>query len=110
MRNFWTLRSDFKTKISRSISRVLSGICQIWHVLVQPFIWEKCYHFPHATYPNNNSQNMSLQPNGYILFLFGFAPGGVYHAITITGDAVGSYPTLSPLPVLTKQAVFFLWH
>lgn len=41
-------------------------------------------------------------------FLFGLAPNGVYHAITITDDAVGSYPALSPLP--EKQAVYFLWH
>ena len=31
--------------------------------------------------------------------LFGFAPGGVYHAATVTGLAVRSYRTLSPLPV-----------
>ena len=41
--------------------------------------------------------------------LFGLAPGGVYRAISVAGDAVGSYPTLSPLPART-QAVCFLWH
>src|SRR5579862_3369507 len=30
--------------------------------------------------------------------LFGLAPGGVYRAIAVTGDAVRSYRTLSPLP------------
>ena len=30
--------------------------------------------------------------------LFGFAPGGVYRAASVAGRAVGSYPTLSPLP------------
>ena len=30
--------------------------------------------------------------------LFGLAPGGVYHAVPVASDAVGSYPTLSPLP------------
>ncbi len=30
--------------------------------------------------------------------LFGFAPDGVYRAVCIAADAVGSYPTLSPLP------------
>jgi hypothetical protein len=30
--------------------------------------------------------------------LFGLAPGGVYRAVSIAADAVGSYPTLSPLP------------
>lgn len=33
--------------------------------------------------------------------LLGLAPGGVYHAATVAGRAVGAYPTLSPLP-LTK--------
>lgn len=33
-----------------------------------------------------------------MLFLFGLAPGGVYRATPIAGCAVGSYPTLSPLP------------
>jgi hypothetical protein len=30
--------------------------------------------------------------------LFGLAPGGACHAVSVTGHAVGSYPTLSPLP------------
>jgi len=30
--------------------------------------------------------------------LFGLAPGGVYLATDVAADAVGSYPTLSPLP------------
>ncbi len=30
--------------------------------------------------------------------LFGLAPGGVYHAVPVAGDAVRSYRTLSPLP------------
>ena len=30
--------------------------------------------------------------------LFGLAPGGVCHAASVAGRAVGSYPTLSPLP------------
>lgn len=33
-----------------------------------------------------------------VLSLFGFAPGGVYHAAAVARGAVGSYPTLSPLP------------
>ena len=31
--------------------------------------------------------------------LFGLAPTGVYRAAIVTDDAVGSYPTFSPLPV-----------
>ncbi len=32
------------------------------------------------------------------LSLFGLAPGGACHAVPVAGSAVGSYPTLSPLP------------
>jgi hypothetical protein len=44
--------------------------------------------------------------------LFGIAPGGVYHAGPVAGPAVGSYPTLSPLPPPTEAsgAVCFLRH
>src|SRR5690606_6195108 len=35
--------------------------------------------------------------------LFGLAPGGVYHAAPVTGRAVRSYRTLSPLPVLASR-------
>ena len=31
-------------------------------------------------------------------FLFGFAPGGVCHAVSVAGNAVRSYRTFSPLP------------
>jgi hypothetical protein len=43
--------------------------------------------------------------------LFGLAPGGVCRAASVAGRAVGSYPTVSPLPARrTGQAVCFLWH
>ena len=41
--------------------------------------------------------------------LFGFAPGGVFPAFAVTGEAVRSYRTLSPLP-RQAVAVCFLWH
>jgi len=41
--------------------------------------------------------------------LFGFAPGGVCLAAPVTGRAVRSYRTLSPLPG-RSPAVCFLWH
>jgi hypothetical protein len=41
--------------------------------------------------------------------LFGLAPCGVYHALSITAQAVRSYRTFSPLPRRTG-AVCFLWH
>ncbi len=36
--------------------------------------------------------------------LFGLASGGVCHAATVTNHAVGSYPTLSPLPLARRFA------
>ena len=33
-----------------------------------------------------------------IVLLFGFAPGDAYPAIHVAMHAVGSYPTISPLP------------
>ena len=44
--------------------------------------------------------------------LFGLAPGGVCRAASVTGRAVRSYRTLSPLPlpVSGHEAVCFLWH
>ena len=45
--------------------------------------------------------------------LFGLAPGGVYPAALVTGNAVRSYRTFSPLPriaVRQPRAVCFLWH
>ena len=33
-----------------------------------------------------------------MVFLFGLAPGGVYPAVPVTGNAVRSYRTISPLP------------
>ncbi len=39
------------------------------------------------------SSELSAMPS-----LFGFAPGGVYHAVAVAGNAVRSYRTFSPLP------------
>jgi hypothetical protein len=36
-------------------------------------------------------------------FLFGLAPGGVYHAASVAGDAVRSYRTFSPLPAPQRR-------
>ncbi len=44
--------------------------------------------------------------------LFGLAPGGVYRAVPVAGNAVRSCRTLSPLPAdaTSRPAVCFLWH
>jgi hypothetical protein len=35
--------------------------------------------------------------------LFGLAPAGVYRAAPVAGSAVGSYPTVSPLPAVSRR-------
>jgi hypothetical protein len=41
--------------------------------------------------------------------LFGLAPTGGYRAAPVTSCAVSSYLTISPLPPLKREAVYFLW-
>jgi hypothetical protein len=46
------------------------------------------------------SSNLPESTAGHgITFLFGLAPGGVYHAAVVANCAVRSYRTISPLPV-----------
>ena len=57
----------------------------------------------------------SATPGRAVHLLLGFAPGEVYRAAAVAGDAVGSYPTFSPSPAgarrnRTPPAVCFLWH
>ena len=42
--------------------------------------------------------------------LFGLASGGVFHAVSVAGNAVRSYRTFSPFPASEKAGSFFLWH
>ena len=51
-----------------------------------------------ATYPDDRPGNRPGMREHTMSSLFGLAPGGVYHAASIAGRAVGSYPTFSPLP------------
>ena len=46
------------------------------------------------------SSNLPRRYFGAHASLFGLAPGGVYLAISVTTNAVGSYSTFSPLPVI----------
>src|SRR5687768_8996608 len=75
----------------------------------RPFVLGRCHHRPHATYPDGELETaLRVAPRPS---LFGLAPGGVCRAASVAGRAVGSYPTLSPLPRrLRGEAVCFLWH
>ena len=76
----------------------------------QPFIWDRTCARPLATHPDDPPGNGLKRFTRFVSSLFGFAPGGVYRADHVTMDAVGSYPTLSPLPRRNGEAVCSLWH
>ena len=64
-----------------------------------PFLWGAHCCAPHATDPDGDAK--AHLPAGKAPgrpSLFGLAPGGVYQATTVTGRAVRSYRTFSPLP------------
>ncbi len=79
------------------VSRVLYGLrpkAQTWW----PFLLSGHCCPPRATYPDGRAGNSPDRVSPAAPSLFGFAPGGVCHAASVAGRAVGSYPTLSPLP------------
>jgi hypothetical protein len=59
----------------------------------RPFIWARRCRRARAPYPGLVASRASSRP------LFGLAGGGVCPATTVTGRAVRSYRTISPLPV-----------
>jgi hypothetical protein len=65
----------------------------------QPFLSAACCHAAPATNPGGPARNTPAPKSAPPLF--GLAPGGVCHAAAVTGRAVRSYRTLSPLPVLS---------
>src|SRR5271155_4698707 len=92
---------DRERSVRRPVSRVLSRSLERGHG--RPFIWDARCRTPRATYPGGAAETPSAAP---ILFrgpagrppLCGLAPGGVYPAAAVTGGAVRSYRTISPLP------------
>ena len=80
----------------------------------RPFLWDGPCGPPHATNPDGARRRACRTLPGGLArrpSLFGLAPGGACLAIPVTRDAVGSYPTLSPLPFrLPGRAVCFLWR
>ena len=65
-----------------------------------PFIWDARYRTPRATDPDGGAETRlpAASRDAGVPSLFGLAPGGVYRAVAVAGDAVRSYRTLSPLP------------
>ena len=89
-----------KENVRRSVSRVLSKGCPF----VRPFIWDASYPAPLATYPDTPTHKRAviLASQDNLVSLFGLAPDGACHAPFLTVGAVGSYPTVSPLPVTSE--------
>src|SRR6267378_2424951 len=85
----------------RSVSRVLSRPSDESPGRGWPFIWDVRYRTPRATDPSGGAKG---PPGGAgsaglrLPLLLGLAPGGVYPATAVTGGAVRSYRTISPLP------------
>ena len=80
------------------------------------FIWTGPCGTVLATNPDGSDRRWSYrkQASG-ASSLFGLAPGGACHAVPVARSAVGSYPTLSPLPTpalqrVGEKAVCFLWR
>jgi hypothetical protein len=69
----------------------------------RPFIWDAHCWTPRATDPDDSGVTRPPACAG-MPSLFGLAPGGVCHATTVTGRAVRSYRTLSPLPLGPRRA------
>ena len=97
-------RPPFRAKIwaRRFVSRVLSTPFVDFPTPDDrwPFIWDARRRAPHATHPDGGAETrLSDAQSAGRPSLFGFAPGGVYHARPVAGAAVRSYRTLSPLPV-----------
>ena len=70
-----------------------------------PFISGADYPAPHAVNPDDRPEAVPLCS---ISSLSDLAPGGACRAVAVTGNAVGSYPTVSPLPA--TRAVCSLWR
>ena len=104
----------------RSVSRVLSRPAANHRKRGWPFIWDVRRRTPHATDPSGGAEG---PPGGAIAddrlpLLLGLAPGGVFPAAPVTGGAVRSYRTISPLPPAAPPysgwadglGGVFLWH
>jgi len=84
----------------RSVSRVLSRLGSEPPKRGWPFIWDVRHRTPHATDPSGGAEGPpgGAIAGGRLPLLLGLAPGGVCPAAPVTGGAVRSYRTISPLP------------
>jgi hypothetical protein len=70
-------------------------------------IWDGRRRPPQAAYPRLPSSFLRKRSGLSVRVtprrLFGLAPAGGYRATTVTSGAVGSYPTVSPLPSYRRE-------
>ena len=74
------------------------------------FILAARYRSAPATYPGDAPAGAGDGDGQPSTPLLGLAPHGVYRAFAVTGEAVRSYRTLSPLPAAEPRAVCSLRH
>jgi len=67
------------------------------------FIWARRFRRARAAYPGASSAEADGGDGRPSTPLFGLAPHGVYRALSVTGQAVRSYRTLSPLPLVGSR-------
>jgi hypothetical protein len=72
---------------------------------VRPFIWDDDCSTPLATYPDTPTHKRAVTSASAsnMVSLFGLAPDGACHALFLAVEAVGSYPAVSPLPVVAYR-------
>ncbi len=63
-----------------------------------------------SSLPGDLTHRSGMRGQAPLVSLFGLAPHGVYRALSVSGEAVRSYRTLSPLPSTDSRAVCSLRH
>ncbi len=107
-------RANNKRHQGAIISRVLSpqAVSLRTGLRWQPFIWAADCSARSSSQPGSLGAKHPCPLAEGARPLFGLAPGGVCHAVTVASPPVRSCRTLSPLPVLPREssAVCSLWH
>ncbi len=63
-----------------------------------------------SSLPGDLTHRSGMWGQAPMVSLFGLAPHGVYRALSVSGEAVRSYRTLSPLPSTSSRVVYSLLH
>jgi len=97
-----TLCGIFRKGLCQSMQPVCKPGSVRWREPPRRSFFSECDHsHPLAAYPRR------LDRGGYSRRLLGLAPTGVYRAAHVAMNAVGSYPTFSPLPLKTTSGGLF---